>query len=45
LMDCMEAIKKIIDDCKGDRNDCLAQSKCALCACLGNKYCKCTGIV
>jgi hypothetical protein len=45
LMDCMEASKKIIDDCKGDRNDCLAQSKCALCACLGNKYCKCTGIV
>jgi hypothetical protein len=45
LMDCMEASKKIIDDCKGDRNECLAQSKCALCACLETKYCKCTGIV
>ncbi|UWZ81737.1 eCIS core domain-containing protein [Occallatibacter riparius] len=45
MMDCLEASKKIIDDCKGDRNDCLPQSKCALCACLGNRYCKCTGIV
>jgi hypothetical protein len=45
LGDCMEASKKIIDDCKGDRKDCLAQSKCALCSCLGNQYCKCTGIV
>jgi hypothetical protein len=41
----MQASKEIIDSCKGDRNECLAHSKCALCECLGNKYCKCTGIV
>jgi hypothetical protein len=45
LGDCMQASKEIIDSCKGDRNECLAHSKCALCECLGNKYCKCTGIV
>ena len=43
--DCLAASKEIIDNCKGDREECLPQAKCALCACLGHKYCKCTGIV
>jgi hypothetical protein len=45
LGECMEKSKEIIDSCKGKASDCLPASKCALCECLGNKYCKCTGIV
>jgi hypothetical protein len=45
LGDCMQQSKEIIDSCKGDKSECLPAAKCALCACLGDKYCKCTGIV
>jgi hypothetical protein len=42
---CFEAAKAIIDNCQGSILECLAQSKCTLCNCLGPQYCPCTGIV
>jgi hypothetical protein len=43
-MDCIS--KAVTDWCSpGDDDDCSAQSKCAACECLGERYCRCTGIV
>jgi hypothetical protein len=42
---CIQAGKDIISSCQGDSNDCLAAAKCAMCDCLGPRYCPCTGIV
>jgi hypothetical protein len=42
---CLQTGKDVIDDCKGRQEDCLAKSKCAFCGCVGEKYCRCTGIV
>ena len=44
-MDCLQRGKDVIDACKGEPRDCLAQSKCATCACMGERYCQCTGII
>ena len=44
-MDCLQKGKDVIDACKGEPRDCLAQSKCVTCACMGRKYCQCTGII
>ena len=44
-MQCLQASKGIIDACKGNQDDCLAQAKCAFCQCVGDRYCRCTGIV
>ena len=43
--ECMKASEKIIDSCKGKPTKCLPAAKCAYCACIGDQYCKCTGIV
>jgi hypothetical protein len=45
FQDCFQKGKDVIDACPGDENNCLPASKCATCACLGRRYCQCTGIV
>jgi len=43
--DCLQQGKDVIDNCRGKPGDCLPQSKCVTCDCLGHRYCQCTGIV
>jgi hypothetical protein len=45
MSECMQNSKAIIDACAGDKSECLPRAKCALCDCLGRRYCQCTGIV
>jgi hypothetical protein len=42
---CFKQSQHIVDNCKGDTDECLAKAKCAQCDCVGNDTCKCTGLI
>jgi hypothetical protein len=43
--ECLKLGFAVIHSCKGKKEDCLVKSKCVTCTCLGEKSCRCTGIV
>jgi hypothetical protein len=43
--ECLQVGFRVIDACPGPPESCKPQALCATCACQGNRYCRCTGIV